>query len=364
MLLPVLLLAALAVDPPPGVVIDHQAAATRQYIGSPSIVILKSGDYVATHDFFGAGSTQSISAVSRVFRSTDKGAHWKQAAEFKDQFWSNLFEHKGALYLMGTTYEYGRIVIRKSIDQGLTWSDANYLTETTGFHTAPVPMAISKGRLWRAFEFHPTGSWGNFEAFLISAPLNADLTKAANWTMTPRLAYPKAEAPPGNTWLEGNAILNRKGEILDILRVNDIEKAAVTKLEGGKLRFVELVDFPGGAKKFTIRWDKKSKRYWTLSNPALPDFPLSAKNPASVRNTLALMSSPDLRVWKVEKIILQHPDVAKHAFQYVDWQFDGSDIVSAIRTGFDDEEGGPPRAHDANFLTFYRVTAFRSMLAR
>lgn len=341
-------------------VIDHQPAATRQYIGSPSLAILRNGDYVASHDFFGPGSTQSHSAVSRVFRSTDRGAHWKQSAEFKDQFWSNLFEHKGALYLMGTTYEYGRIVIRKSADKGLTWSDASYLTDTTGFHTAPVPIAFHKGRLWRAFEFHPEGPWGSFEAFLISAPSNADLTKAASWTMTPRLAYPKAEAPPGQTWLEGNAIVDRHGDLLDILRVNNIEKAAITRLEGDKLRFTELVDFPGGAKKFSLRWDKNSKRYWTLSNPALPEFPLSATNPASVRNTLALMSSPDLRTWKVEKLILRHPDVTKHGFQYVDWQFDGPDLVAAIRTGFDDEQGGPPRAHDANFLTFLRIPNFRT----
>ena len=177
--------------------------------------------------------------------------------------------------------------------------------------------------------------------------------------MTQRLGYPKADAPPGQTWLEGNAVVGPRGEIFDILRVHDTEKAAITRLEGDKLRFVELADFPGGAKEFTIRWDKKSRRDWTLSNPAQPEFALSAKSPASVRNTLALMSSPDLRTWKVERTVLQHPDVAKHTFQYVDWQFDGADLVAAIRTGFDDEESGPPRAHDANFLTFFRVKNFR-----
>jgi hypothetical protein len=125
------------------------------------------------------------------------------------------------------------------------------------------------------------------------------------------------------------------------------------------LKFDSLIPFPGGAKKFAIRYDAKSKRYWTLSNPALPEFPLSATNPASVRNTLVLMSSPDLRQWKTERTVMSHPDVLKHAFQYVDWQFEGSDIVAAIRTGFDDEEGGAVRAHDANFLTFFRVKNFR-----
>jgi hypothetical protein len=49
----------------------------------------------------------------------------------------------------------------------------------------------------------------------------------------------------------------------------------------------------------------------------------------------------------------------KHAFQYVDWQFDGEDLVVASRTAFDDDEGGAHRAHDANFMTFHRVEKFR-----
>ena len=39
-------------------------------------------------------------------------------------------------------------------------------------------------------------------------------------------------------------------------------------------------------------------------------------------------------------IVLQHPDRARHAFQYVDWQFDGADLIVASRTAFDDGLGG------------------------
>jgi hypothetical protein len=58
-----------------------------------------------------------------------------------------------------------------------------------------------------------------------------------------------------------------------------------------------MVEFPGGAKKFTIRYDRKSKLYWALTNPAPGEA-----DPASVRNTLALISSPDLRRWQVRKV--------------------------------------------------------------
>lgn len=36
----------------PGTVVHYQPASTQKYIGSPSLVILPNGDYVASHDFF------------------------------------------------------------------------------------------------------------------------------------------------------------------------------------------------------------------------------------------------------------------------------------------------------------------------
>ena len=343
---------------PPGVVIDHQPAMTGQYIGSPSIVILPGGEYVASHDLFGPKSGQTTSAVTRVFRSTSRGQSWHKTAEFADQFWSNLFIHRGSLYVMGVTYEYGRIVIRRSADGGLTWSAPSPLTSDTGYHTAPVPIVEKDGRLWRAMEYHPEGRWGFFQALMLSAPAGADLLDPKSWTLTGRLSYP-ASAAPGEHWLEGNAVVARGGTLFDMLRVHNLEKAALVRVRGDSLHFERLVDFPGGAKKFTIRYDPRSRRYWTLSNPALPQYALSSSNPASVRNTLVLMSSRDLRRWKVERTVVSHPDPEKHAFQYVDWQFDGDDLAAVSRTAFDDEEGGPPRAHDANYMTFHRIARFR-----
>jgi len=344
---------------PPGVVIDHQPASTRQYIGSPSILIAPNGDYLATHDLFGPGSTSTVSAESKVFISKDRGASWKQVAHFNDQFWSNLFALNGRIYLMGTSAEYGRIVIRTSSDNGATWSDVSYLTSDTGYHTAPVPVAIHDGRIYRAFEFHPAGPWGYFQAFVMSASLSSDLTRGESWAYSNRLSFPVSDE--GNTWLEGNAVVTQDGKVVDILRVNNLERAAVLQLDGNTLSLKRFMDFPGGAKKFTIRFDTKTKLYWTLTNPALPGEQQSVNGPGSVRNTLAVLSSPDLIQWKPRAVIIHHRDVLRHGFQYVDWQFDGNDIVVASRTAFDDVEGGAHNFHDANFLTFHRVTNFRKL---
>ena len=340
----------------PGVVIDHEGAASQRYIGSPSIVKSRSGAYVASHDFFGPGSTQQSSGVTRVFRSEDQGKTWVRTSELKDQFWSNLFEHKKILYLMGTSCEYGRVVIRRSLDEGRSWSDASFLSSEMNYHTAPVPMAIHGGRIWRAMEWHPPGKWGFFEVLMVSAPVNANLMDPASWTFTTRQKFQGGASVVGQHWLEGNAIVGPDGKLVNVLRVDNTEHAAIVK-DGN----VEMVAFPGGAKKFSIRWDKKSRLYWTLSNPALARYPESAKSPAAVRNTLVLLSSRDLKEWVARSTILEHPDVEKHAFQYVDWQFEGKDLIVASRTAFDDETGGAHRAHDANFLTFHRVLGFRQL---
>ena len=78
-----------------------------------------------------------------------------------------------------------------------------------------------------------------------------------------------------------------------------------------------------------------------------------------VRNTLALCSSTDLVNWKVNKVVLQHPDVLKHAFQYADWMVEGNDIVFVSRTAFDDGLGGAVNNHNNNFITFHTIKRFR-----
>lgn len=357
-ILPAFLLAFIASAQPPGVVIDYEPASTRRYIGSPSIEILPNGSYVASHDFFGPASNQDKSSTTRTFRSDDRGLTWRRTAEFQDQFWSNLFFHRGALYLLGTTYEYGRIVIRKSTDGGLTWSQPTYLTQDTGYHTAPVTILQHKGKLWRSFEFHPAGKWGNFEAFALYAKDKADLMDPKSWTLLPRLKFPKAQSE-GDHWLEGNLVVDKKGRLLNMLRVDNLERAAITVIDekNNELKFEKTIPYPGGAKKFQIRWDKKSKLYWALANPA----PAGEAKPASIRNHLVLMTSPDLQTWKIVKTILHHPDPIHHAFQYVDWRFEANDIILASRTAFDDAQGGAHRAHDANYLTFHRIENFRQL---
>ena len=277
---------------------------------------------------------------------------------------------------MGTWKEYGNAIIRRSIDGGVTWTNptdsTNGLLLKGDYHCAPTPVIEYKGRLWRAMEdaMGPIRGWGKmFGSFMMSVPVDADLLHAANWTFSNSVRYDSTFLG-GNFggWLEGNAVVTPSGGIVNILRVaytlNGEEKAAIVNIssDGKQATFnrdKDFIDFPGGSKKFSIMYDKKTKLYWTLSNYVPESF--KGKKSNLIRNTQALCSSADLRNWQVRSIILQHPDVEKHGFQYLDWQFDGNDMIVLSRTAFDDAEGGAHRQHDANFITFHRIKNFRKM---
>lgn len=364
----------------PGVVIDHSSASSGQYIGSPSICILPNGNYVASHDFFGPKSSEHVRAITWVFTSFDKGKTWKKISAINGQFWSTLFVLNDALYIIGTFHEYGNLVIRKSLDNGVSWTKAdnsqNGLLREGRYHTAPTPVVIHEGKVWRAME-HATGSsslWARmFSAFILSAPVTSNLLDAASWTASEEKPFDSTYLNGAfGGWLEGNAVVDKTGNMLDILRVatqiEGKEFAAIIHISknGKETSFdpqKDFIDFPGGSKKFTIRYDSKSGRYWTLSN-YIARVNRNIKNTGAVRNTLALCSSADLIHWKVNKIILQDPDEKQHGFQYIDWQFDGKDMILVSRTAYDDNEGGANRYHDANFLTFHRIKKFRKLAGK
>jgi len=358
-----------------GSVVAHSPKITGLYIGSPSICILPDGTYVASHDYFGPSSQNTISGVTTLYQSRDKGATWKKIAQLNNQYWSVLFHHQSNLYIMGTSRKAGDVTIRQSSDGGFSWTEAKdntsgLLTQGVPFHCAPTPVIVHNCRIWRAVEdeLGPENKWGKmFRTRMMSAPVDADLLKAESWTLTNPLPYDSTflEGKFGG-WLEGNAVLMPSGALVNVLRVDyrvgDTEKAAIVNISAdGKTAGFDpstgFIDFPGGCKKFVIRYDAVSGLFWTLSNYVPDNF--KGGNVERIRNTLALSCSEDLLHWNVKKIILHHPDVTKHGFQYPDWQFEGNDIIAVSRTAFEDECGGADNQHNSNFITFHRIKNFR-----
>lgn len=358
----------------PGVTINYISAKTGKYIGSPSICVLPNGDYLTSHDEFGPKSTEYKSAQTLVFKSTDKGVTWKKVSQINGQFWSNLFLHKGEVYIMGTNKAHGNVVIRKSSDEGITWTNPykaeNGLILEGEYHTAPTPIAIHNGRIWRAIEYATAESdkWGErYGAVMLSAPVNSDILNAKNWTRSNTVGFDATYL--NNTfkgWLEGNAVVDKKGNIVDLLRVHvppgSEEYTAILDVsKNGKQMTFNKDNFfkmPGSSKKFTIRYDEKSDLYWTIINNIPEDYKDKA-NPDRIRNFVSIATSPDLKNWTLGKLLFSHPDHKKHGFQYIDWVFEGNDIILVSRTAFDDQDGGASDYHNANFMTFHRVENFR-----
>lgn len=360
---------------PPGIVIKHTAPDTQKYIGSPSICILPNGDYIVSHDEFGPKSREFESANTYIYRSSDKGNTWKNISQINGQFWSNLFVVRGDLYIMGTNKHHGNLIIRKSSDGGMTWTvpynGQNGLLLEGEYHTAPVPVVFHNGRVWRGIEYATakTTEWGKrYSAMIVSAAINSDFLDSKSWTRSNHLGYnPAYLGGHFSAWLEGNIVISPDNEVFDVLRVNQDqpgeEKIAIVKVsEDSKVSFnpEDFYTMPGASKKFTIRYDDVTKRYWAIVN----DVPVDCqdKNPHAVRNHLSLISSANLKEWNSNKVLLSHPDSEKHGFQYIDWVIDGNDIIYLSRTAYNDNSGGANNYHDANYLTFHRITNFRKYI--
>ncbi|WP_409345940.1 OmpL47-type beta-barrel domain-containing protein [Paenibacillus sp. MBLB4367] len=333
--------------------IDYSDASTGVYIGSPSLVKLSDGTLLASDDDFGPNASNK---TTKVFRSTDDGATWSQTATIVGQYWSTLFEHNGAVYLLGTNYSLGSIAIRKSTDGGMTWSDASILYQgddkNVKYHTAPTPVVEANGRIYKGFEvLYPWGMW----AFIVSASDTADLMDPSSWT--------KSNESDVNLYIEGNAVVGPDGQVWDVLRRSVINRAGIYKLGADNKTFTKYgeFDFPGGDVKFTIRYDAASGKYIALVNEHT-DYNVTQNNQ---RNVLSLIYSTDLVHWTRGKLLIQEDEnlswansTAKDGFQYVDWQFEGNDLIYVSRTSYN----GANSKHNSNRMTFHRLADFRNVL--
>ena len=398
--------------------IAFQDPATNVYLHDPSILRLESGDLLVSLNYHGPGSARSIEdqeCLTSIYRSCDQGESWSILTHVNHCFAANLFKHRGAVYLLGMDRRFGSICIRRSDDGGNTWSrlapegtdpakivgSAEAALRTSAqricagrlfqggpgedppnYHSSVMPVLESGGRIYRSFEdcapkdwsgIHADSSIRRMQAFVISAPADSDLLDPASWRLSNKLPYDEAysrgwENPPIKPgWLEGNVMETPAGALWNIIRVNTdpvVDKAAIIHIhdEGRRVSFdpaSDFIDLPGGMTKFIIRHDSETGIYCMLcNNNTDPRYP-------NQRNVLSLFSSVDLIQWELCKTLIEddsglpwEDSVEQVAFQYPDWQFDGDDIIYVLRTAY----GGAADYHDANRITFHRLTNFRDLL--
>ena len=398
--------------------IAFQDPATNVYLHDPSIVRLNNGDLLVSLNYHGPGSVRSIEdqeCLTSLYRSRDRGESWSVLTHVNHCFAANLFTHRGAVYLLGMDRRFGSICIRRSDDGGNTWSrlapegtdpakivgSAEAALRTSAqricagrlfqggagedppnYHSSVMPVLESGGRIYRAFEdcapkdwagIHADSSIRRMQAFVISAAADSDLLDPASWRMSNKLPYDAAyssnwENPPVKPgWLEGNVVETPAGALWNIIRVNTepvVDKAAIIHIhdEGRRVSFdpaSDFIDLPGGMTKFNIRRDPETGTFCMVcNNNTDPRYP-------NQRNVLSLFTSVDLIHWELCKTLIEddsalswEESIEQVAFQYPDWQFDGDDIIYVLRTAY----GGAADYHDANRITFHRLTNFRNFL--
>ncbi len=364
----------------PGQVIAHRSRFSGTFIGSPSICCLSNTHFLVSHDLFGPKSSEFERPQTHIWQTTDGGVQWRQISIVEGAFWSRIFSYNGTLYLFGTNRHHGFLVIRRSVDGGVTWTEPtdrkNGLLRVGLFHMAPNPVVIQEGRLYIAIELADgmVREWGKrYGTCVISVSTDADFLDADAWSFSP-VRYYESSYLEGNFggWLEGSIVLGPDNMLTTVLRVEDnssfSEKAALVRFDkvNNELLFnpaVDFVSFPGGSKKFSVLFDAETGKYIALSNNiSFTDRNIYATEPDHIRNSVALVVSSDLRTWEVVRVVLDTPRFERTAFQYISFEFDGPDIVFVSRTAAHDFTFGARSYHDANFLTFHRIENFRQYI--
>lgn len=358
----------------PGVIISEVPAPTQilgnpinpRYVSDPCIVVLSNGHYLATHALFGSASGSGTNGRTSIFRSTNQGVTWTKVNNGNDLngiLRGSLFEQAGAVYLLGANNDSaGNVaVISRSTNGGATWTAPASLSPLGGLATPDNVLPVN-GRLWLA---------STTSAF--SAATNADPLLPASWSSPGGFPAASSAWLPGtgfnttNNFIGEGQMTHSPGEGLVVLpKVRLLSYTALARVNpvSGLVAFDPERDFvplPGGEKKFGVRYDPVSGKYFLLSNPILPADAGSAIARDLIRNTAAVFSSTDLRNWRLEKIFLYTANISYEGFQYFNFEFDGNDIVLVSRTGFDIGGNRPPRGHDSNLLTFHRIPNFRSL---
>ena len=346
---------------------DACYAFSGRYLCSPSLVRLPDGALLASMDVYAHAHPQNLTLI---FRSEDDGATWHHLSELMPCFWGSLFLHKGALYMLSCSTEYGDLQIGRSDDGGRTFSapvallrGSNGKNGSCGAHRNPQNILSHNGRLYASLEW---GAWANKDfghaAMMMSCDENADLLDPASWHFTPPMRFdafaPELEGLPQNTMtIEGTPVLAPDGRLLNVMRFGKYQKALCYEVDttdpDAPLTYAGLMDFPANYSKFMIKTDPVMGDYYSIGTRVYDPEHTSA------RDLLSLLRSRDLVHWEVVCDLLDYRGIdQKHiGFQYVSFRIEGDDILYLCRTALN----GAHSYHDSNYSTFHRIKDFRKL---
>lgn len=409
------------------VVVYESPDARRIYAYSPGIARLDSGRLVATMDQGGAGVAELPGARmdadgqvwrGKVFTSDDRGRTWTHRADTPFSH-ARPFAAGNSVYVLGHRGDLGVV---RSDDGGETWGDPSWLTKDERWHQAPCNVWYTRGRVYLVMEVNTDPSLKQWPVSVLapvvmSADIEADLTRRDSWTFSNRLSFSDAIAEvgaarligspfytPGRTapqgsrdarpmalpgWLETNIVQfndpdhvwhdpsGRTFHLWMRAHTGTTNLAAIAKAvegEDGSLRVmvetapsgepILYVPCPGGQMKFHILQDPETDLYWLLSTQATdsmtrPDrLPTNRFNlPNNERHRLVLHFSRNCVDWCLAGRVADSGEYGQGR-HYASMVIDGDDLHVLSRSG----DARAKSAHDGNLITFHTVRRFRELV--
>ncbi|MDD6263072.1 MAG: hypothetical protein PUA83_08340 [Clostridiales bacterium] len=336
---------------------------------SPSFVRCPQGHLLASMDVFASRAPQNLSLI---FRSDDDGRTWHYVCDLFPCFWGRLFVHRGRLFIIAVSTEFGDLMIGESRDGGSTWGTPTVLLrggckkDADGAHRNPQPVVEYGGRLWFSLEW----GHGRYASLHGSIPADADPMDAASWIFSAPMHYdpswPGAAVGDSSGFLEGCMTVCPDGKLRNILRYQignctpsyglAVVAAVDTENPEAPQRFERMMSFPGNHSKFMIKRVPESGTYLSIVSR------ITGPGHENDRNLLSLVASEDLVGWRLVCDLLdeRESDPKKVGFQYVDFFFEGNDLLWLCRTAIN----GAHNFHDANCQTFHRIENFRELLKK
>lgn len=336
---------------------------------SPSILRLPSGALLASMDVFASGAPQNLTLV---FRSDDDGKTWHYQNELFPCYWAKMFLHRGELYMIGVSTEYGDLLIGKSLDEGKTYTAPTVImrgscsNRAAGTHRTPQNLLEYNGRLYTSCEW---GAWavGYHASSILSCDADGDLLDADNWKITYPLKFDPTwegvEPYPSNGCMEGTVTVAPDGKLVSVMRYDMTQtevkygKALVFEIDTenptAPIKYLKAVKHEGNHSKFIVHKDEISGHYYSIISR------ITDKDKNYDRRLLSLVKSETLDEFELVCDLFDFRPRAEwneEGMQYVDFFIEGDDILFLSRTAMNSANN----YHDANYSTFHRIKNFRT----